>query len=233
MKKIQIIDNKLECHVCKIIKDLNEFYIYNGIPKRPCIECKNNYQSNYYVENKEDIEVYRKGYYQENREEIIKGQLERDFLRKEEIAVYQKEYRQENKEDLRAKKRNYIANKYKLNIEYKLRRLVSNAIYQALKFNNSTKDNSIINYLPYSIADLKSHIELLFEPWMNWNNQGHYTEEWDDNNPSTWKWQIDHIIPQAQLPYFSMEDENFKICWALDNLRPYSAKQNVFDGNRK
>lgn len=29
-----------------------------------------------------------------------------------------------------------------------------------------------------------------------------------------------------------MEDENFKKCWALSNLRPLSAKQNVLDGNR-
>jgi hypothetical protein len=27
-----------------------------------------------------------------------------------------------------------------------------------------------------------------------------------------------------------MDDENFKKCWALENLRPYSAKQNIIDG---
>jgi hypothetical protein len=27
-----------------------------------------------------------------------------------------------------------------------------------------------------------------------------------------------------------MTDENFQKCWALKNLRPYSAKQNVIDG---
>lgn len=31
-----------------------------------------------------------------------------------------------------------------------------------------------------------------------------------------------------------MNEENFKKCWALSNLRPYSAKQNLLDGaNRK
>lgn len=29
-----------------------------------------------------------------------------------------------------------------------------------------------------------------------------------------------------------MEDDNFKRCWALENLRPYSAKQNIIDGAR-
>jgi hypothetical protein len=29
-----------------------------------------------------------------------------------------------------------------------------------------------------------------------------------------------------------MEDQAFLDCWALSNLRPYSAKQNIIDGNR-
>jgi hypothetical protein len=53
---------------------------------------------------------------------------------------------------------------------------------------------------------------------------------WDDNDKSTWKWQIDHIIPHSTFKYASMEDEEFKKCWALSNLRPYSAKLNVIEG---
>jgi hypothetical protein len=69
---------------------------------------------------------------------------------------------------------------------------------------------------------------------MNWDNQGVYNAKtWNDEDQSTWKWQIDHIIPQSDLPYYSMEDENFKKCWALENLRPLSAKQNVLDGTRR
>lgn len=69
---------------------------------------------------------------------------------------------------------------------------------------------------------------------MTWNNWGMYrSKTWDDNDPVTWTWQIDHIIPCSDLPYLSMEDENFKKCWALENLRPYSAKQNLFDGIRR
>jgi len=30
-----------------------------------------------------------------------------------------------------------------------------------------------------------------------------------------------------------MEDQEFLDCWALDNLRPYSAKQNFLDGVRR
>lgn len=63
---------------------------------------------------------------------------------------------------------------------------------------------------------------------MNWNNHGVYrSSTWNDQDPSTWTWQIDHIIPQSKLPYDSMEHFNFKKCWDLTNLRPLSAKLNV------
>lgn len=66
---------------------------------------------------------------------------------------------------------------------------------------------------------------------MNWNNQGTYNvQTWDSNDSTTWTWQLDHIIPQSDLPYISMEDNNFKKCWSLNNLRPLSAKQNLLDG---
>jgi hypothetical protein len=66
---------------------------------------------------------------------------------------------------------------------------------------------------------------------MNWGNRGKFDPKtWDDNDTSTWKWQLDHIIPHSDLPYDSVEDENFKKCWSLENLRPLSAKQNVIDG---
>jgi len=69
---------------------------------------------------------------------------------------------------------------------------------------------------------------------MNWDNWKKYNSKtWDDNNPATWTWNIDHIIPQSELKYESLDDENFKKCWALENLRSYSAKQNILDGCRK
>lgn len=87
-----------------------------------------------------------------------------------------------------------------------------------------------IKYLPYTIQELKQHLENQFEPWMNWNNHGKYTKNWNDQDSATWTWQIDHIIPSSTLPYTNMEEENFKKCWSLENLRPYSAKLNTIDG---
>ena len=120
-------------------------------------------------------------------------------------------------------------------VNFRLRKLISSTIGNALKSFKCNKNNrSITNFLPYSISELIFHIENLFEPWMNWQNHGKIDlKTWNDDDQSTWKWNIDHIIPQYHLPYTSMEDDNFKKCWALSNLRPLSAKQNIIDVIRK
>jgi len=54
-----------------------------------------------------------------------------------------------------------------------------------------------------------------------------------ENDRTTWTWQLDHIIPQSTFKYTSMEDKKFQNCWALNNLRPYSANLNLLDGVNK
>lgn len=115
----------------------------------------------------------------------------------------------------------------------KLRRKLSGQINRMLRTNGAHKARSFLKHVPYTMEELKEHLENLFEPWMDWNNHGsYYVRMWDDNDRATWKWQLDHIIPQSKLPYKSMDDANFHKCWALENLRPYSAKQNLLDSDR-
>lgn len=68
---------------------------------------------------------------------------------------------------------------------------------------------------------------------MNWGNKGYYKiAEWNDDHSSTWKWQLDHIIPQKCFWFSFIDNEVFRKCWALDNIRPLSAKENC-QKNRK
>lgn len=114
----------------------------------------------------------------------------------------------------------------------KIRKNVSRVIARALT--NGKCGDSCTKYLPYSFEDLKIHLEAQFENWMSWDNYGLYVaKSWDDKNPATWTWSIDHIVPQSQLPYNSMEDENFKRCWDLSNLRPLSSKTNFLEGIKR
>jgi len=66
------------------------------------------------------------------------------------------------------------------------------------------------------------------------NIMGKYNSKaWNNNDPTTWVWNIDHIVPHSIFKYISMDSIEFQKCWALSNLRPYSAKQNILDGNRR
>jgi len=108
------------------------------------------------------------------------------------------------------------------------RRKVRGVILTSLKYGTNSY---IWNHLPYSVSDLKAHLENQFEPWMNWNNHGIYVSKtWNELNPKTWTWQIDHIIPQVNFIFTSVRDENFRDCWSLVNLRPIASKLNAKKG---
>ncbi len=204
-------------------------------------------QKNYYSSHKEEILAKRKIYYIQNKEKIKAYKLKyyASFTKEEKLQekLKRKKYRKKKAKYLAAKQRAYYAtNKKKCNDYvynraltdpiFRLRKHTSKVIGNILKNNNSSKNGeSIMKYLPYSIEELKKHLEAQFEPWMNWNNWGKYCyKDWKEKDSSTWKWQIDHIIPQSLLPYSSMEEANFQKAWALSNLRPLSAKQNASDG---
>lgn len=118
--------------------------------------------------------------------------------------------------------------KEQTDINFKLKRRIGSLIRSRLKKNNISSDT----LLGYSIQDLKNHLELLFEPWMNWNNHGKYNvNTWKDDDVSTWTWQIDHIIPISSFKINKIGDDEFKKGWSLSNLRPFSAKLNILKGN--
>jgi hypothetical protein len=103
------------------------------------------------------------------------------------------------------------------NKEYKLRTNVSRAIRKMLQ--GKQKSGSCMTYLPFTLKQLKEHLELQFDEKMNWDNYGSY-------------WDIDHIYPQSLLQYDSMQDENFFKTWKLENLQPLSKTENIKKSNK-
>jgi hypothetical protein len=223
------------CKICNILKSINNFYLRklnkDGY-RNYCKECCAKQHKGYNQKHKEEIKEQRKIYIQENKYDIDKQTKAYRQTHKEDKKEYDKIYRKENKENINTQKRIYQNKKLKSDPFYKLRHYISTSIYRSLiSYGSNKNEESCSKYLYYKIKDLYEHIENQFEDWMNWDNWGVYrSQKWDNNDPSTWSWQIDHIIPQSDLPFQSMEDENFKICWALKNLRPLSAKQNFTDG---
>ena len=248
-KEYITIENKL-CAKCNNIKSIDEFTF-----------CKKNKSGHYsyckdclkeiYEENKEKILVSAKRIrtiianseclvppehktcprckFQKSVNEFGKYKYSRDKHRNICLNCSAEEARNEHcKQMQRIRDRKRIATDPK----YRLRKLVKRRIKHMLQ--GECSGESMLKYLDYTLKDLKLYLESQFEPWMNWNNWGTYDSRiWDDKDQSTWTWQIDHITPQSSFLYDSMDHPNFKKCWALENLRPFNAKQNVRDGNRR
>lgn len=171
-------------------------------------------------------------YYRKNKERLLKEARERYEQNIDKEHVRSRNYKEINKETIKIKRNQRLKKKRKENPSFKLRNNLSRTIRRALKNNNSSKSGmSFLNYVDYSIDELKQYLENQFDTWMSWSNWGVYNSKtWNDSDSATWTWQIDHIIPQSKLEYVSMEEENFKKCWSLSNLRPLSAKQNFING---
>jgi hypothetical protein len=126
----------------------------------------------------------------------------------------------------RTKKRSYLKRALFATFypDLKLRGVLRTAICEAIKIHGGSKGGrSILTHLPYTMEELKSYLESLWESWMNWANYG----PWSAHRRT---WQIDHIIPQALLPFSDFSDANFLKCWALSNLRPLESSKNIQKG---
>jgi len=124
-------------------------------------------------------------------------------------------------EHKRAKDRHNSKKRFDNDPIYKIRKYTSNSIKRGLKRSGGSKlGESIMKYLPYSIDDLRTHIESKWEYWMNWSNYG---------SPKIGErmWQIDHVVPHSSFRYSSLNDPAFIECWSLNNLRPLEAFANM------
>jgi len=69
----------------------------------------------------------------------------------------------------------------------------------------------------YGVMELKEHLQKQFTEGMTWDNYG--------------EWHIDHIKPINRFNIESVEDEDFKTCWSLNNLQPLWALDNLIKSN--
>ncbi len=205
----------------------------------------------YHKNNKKKINIKQKAYYNKNKEQILKRQTEHRKTNREQRREWQKNYN--SRPEVKEHRRQYEKEKRQNNASYKLRKDISRKISIMLNAHAFSKESkSCVNYLPFTIEKLKAHLENLFSApenltldgkvWMNWKNRGRYNSQdykYTDDSKKYLKcydnatWQLDHIIPQSDLPYTSMEEENFKKCWALENLRPLRSDINHSDGVKK
>ena len=169
-----------------------------GIYKNP------NYRKEYELKNKERIRGVKKEYYLKNIEHYKEYRLK--------TKEYQKEWSLKNREYVK----DYENNRYRTNINFKLRRICRSRIRQALK--GISKSAHTMELIGCTIDELRSHLESLFEPWMTWENQG------------LGGWDIEHIkaMTKFDLTYPRQQQE----CCNWSNLQPMEHIDNLRKGTK-
>jgi len=181
-------------------------------------EEKKQYHRQYYQDHKEERKQYHRQYKQDHREE--KKQYDKQYNQdhKEERKQYNRQYKQDHREEKKQYRRQYENKKYKTDTTFRLRSIISKAIWKSIKRNkNGYHWEDLVGY---TLDDLKQHLEKQFKDGMSWDNYGY------DG------WHIDHKKPVSWFNFTSYEDEEFKQCWALENLQPKWAEDNMVKGNR-
>jgi len=183
-----------KCWKCNKIKRLNYFHLSKNTKDGHhacCKKCRNKYYNQWIKNpiNKFKMYLNCKKWQEENREKSRK--LSNDWKKK-------------NKKRMSDYQNNYIKNKVKINLKYKiliaLRKRISIALRHHFKYGYT------IDLLGCSINQLKQYLEKKFTKGMNWNNYGRTG------------WHIDHIRPCASFD-LSKESEQRK-CFNYTNLQP-------------
>jgi hypothetical protein len=173
-------------------------------------------------ENKDIKAETDRRYAQKNRNDISAYQKEYRANNKARSSEYSKRYAEENEEALRLSKQMYNSRpdvkkrrsdlqskRRKYDDKYRLMCNVRSAVSEALSGQKGS-----LRFLSYSVEELADHLERQFLKGMTWENYGN-------------GWQVDHIVPSSSFNFENADDPNFKFCWALSNLRPLWAKDNL------
>ena len=214
-------------------------------------EKRRTYQKAYREKNREKVRACQKAYREKNREKFCTYSKTYRQSHKKEMRARKKACREANLEKYHARERAYRQSHYKDKLAYerlyykshckeicarakahweespgfRLSQNVSAGMRNSLK---SGKDGCHWESLvPYTRADLMTWLESQFEDGMNWENYG--SGEDRTRNPSEY-WVIDHKRPISSFKFESPDDPEFLECWALSNLRPCWAKENMQKG---
>lgn len=176
---------------------------------------------------KQYMKVYRPLYYAKNKENVLrKNKLWKDenkermrFL----MARWQREHPEKTKKwkqehPERIKEIGRIAmKKRRENKQLKLYESISKRISESL-CRGTKKGRRWETIVGYTLNELKEHLEKQFKEGMSWNNRG--------------DWHIDHKIPVTAFYFDEPDDIDFKRCWALSNLQPLWAAENISKSNK-
>ena len=185
-------------------------------------------QKKYYERNRERISVRGKEYRERNADVIAARAKAYPGKNREKINAYQREryaklkaegkptWRQQNLEKARKRHADYCR-QWLSDGKRRLSHSITCGVRLSLKgAKNGAKWEKLVGY---TRSDLAIHMEKQFDRRMTWENYG--------------DWHIDHIVPIVSFNFDSPDDDEFRLCWSLTNLRPLWAQANMSKGGRR
>lgn len=203
-----------QCTKCQAVKGFDSFKKdprYSGGFVNWCFDCAKEYRAAHYQKNKEKAQAQNSAWYAANKEKQSAAS-KAHYLKdpKAHIARVQKAkelrpeyYKEANK--LNARKRRAER------IDVRLRSRISSQFRYCLGTGKGGMTTAAM--LGYSIQELKAHLERQFARGMSWANMG--------------DWHIDHIVPLSSFQITASDDPTLRQAWALPNLRPLWAAENI------
>lgn len=221
------------CTICGEIKPLDEFHRDKSY--------KDGYRSNCKICTLRQIKMYRAANPEKHREDVRQWQLANPEKHRESARQWRvanpgkakesvRRYKAGNLEKVRESTRRWqVANpeKHRKNRRSankkrcstprgKLNNTISTSMRRSLTGSKAGRHwESLVSY---TVNDLKKHLEKKFQPGMTWNNYG--------------EWHLDHRVPISVFNFETPEDIDFKKCWALKNLQPMWAIENIKKSNK-
>jgi len=164
------------------------------------IRCKDNPQK---------MREYRKQWHENNLEKEKESKKNWNKNNPE----YFQEWRENHREGIRQRTNIWEKNKNKTNPKFNLNRRMKAAIQLSLKGNKNGRGwESLVGY---TLNNLIKRLKITMPKGYTWQD---YLKG---------KLHIDHIIPKRAFVFRTPEDEEFKQCWSLYNLRLLPSKENL------
>jgi hypothetical protein len=151
-----------------------------------------------------------KAYYEANKERLKHHQRQWYAKNAERARLFAVEWRRKNRQHIIARQ-----SLPKARLDGAVSRAIRARIAKGSK--RRAKWETLVGY---SINQLMAHLERQFLPGMTWENYG------------LRGWHIDHIVPLSAFNYETPDHIDFKRAWALSNLRPLWARDNISKGGR-
>jgi hypothetical protein len=224
--------NMKTCSGCQLEKDVQCFYKKGrkiDSYTSQCKDCIKEKRKIHYGNNREKI-ITRVGEYNKriNRNETRRDRYKDDSEYRQGILLEVSEYN--NRVNTKERRRN----RYRDDHEYRKRILLlassryrENSLHKRMSSMvryHLVENKNRVSWLAgvdYSIKELRIHIENQFRDGMSWE---HFYAGMIH---------IDHIIPAIKFNFISIYDQSFRDCWALSNLQPLWAYDNLSKGSKE